>query len=782
MRINALYPAALDEVVDVGAAKGRRDGVVNGGDGHPERAGFVPVHIHPVFRHVFQAVGADLGQDRAVGGRRVHGRHAQELVAGLHELFVAQAAAVQQLEVKPLGLAQFDHRRGREGKHHGVAELRKAHHRAPRHRRDLQLRAVAQIPVFEPHKRQPRVLPLAGEAHPGHRHDGMHGFLFLGEKVIPNIGHHFLGLFKGGIGGQQRLHHHHALILIRQVRGRHPLEEISQRPHDDQEHQHVAQLAVERMTHQSQVAVPRPEKDAVKPPEKRPQEPHATLGRLMALGHRLEEGGAEHRRQNQGNHHREQHRGDNGHGKLPVNDARGTSEEGHRAEHRREHQPDADQSGSNLVHGFARGLKGRQPLLAHDALDVFHHHNGVVHQQPDGQHHGEHGEHVNGKPEDAQHGERAQDDHRHGNGGNQGGAHVAQKHIHHQENQEDRLNERLDHFIDGHAHEGRGVIGIHHLHAAGEKVAHLGQLVPDVVRRLEGVGAGRLPNGHRRGRLAVVKGFNVVGVGAQLDPPHIPNPDHRTVRAGAQGNGGKLIRGLEQALHDDGGVQALARKRRRAAKLSGGHLDVVGPQPCNHVLHRHLVLRQLVRVDPNAHGILAAEDLHFSHPRHPRQHLLQVGLRVVAQIVAVHAAVLGDQADDHEVVARALAHLDAGALDYVRQVRHGQLELVLHLRPGQVRIRPRRKGQLKAAGAGGITGRRKVEQVVKPGHLLLDDLRDAVLDRLGRGPRVEGLDGDGRRRDGRVLRNRQVVNGQAAGHHQDDGNHPGKNRALQEEP
>ena len=37
---------------------------------------------------------------------------------------------------------------------------------------------------------------------------------------------------------------------------------------------------------------------------------------------------------------------------------------------------------------------GESPSSLHHALDVFHHHDGVVHQQADGQHQAEHGERV----------------------------------------------------------------------------------------------------------------------------------------------------------------------------------------------------------------------------------------------------------------------------------------------------------------------------------------------------------------------------------------------------
>ncbi len=55
---------------------------------------------------------------------------------------------------------------------------------------------------------------------------------------------------------------------------------------------------------------------------------------------------------------------------------------------------DADQCAGDLLHRFARGLLGRQAFLDHEPLDVLDHHDRIVDQQADGQHHGEHGQHV----------------------------------------------------------------------------------------------------------------------------------------------------------------------------------------------------------------------------------------------------------------------------------------------------------------------------------------------------------------------------------------------------
>ena len=52
---------------------------------------------------------------------------------------------------------------------------------------------------------------------------------------------------------------------------------------------------------------------------------------------------------------------------------------------------------------------------------------------------------------------------------------------------------------------------------------------------------------------------------------------------------------------------------------------------------------------------------------------------VVGDVLARHAVVGGDEAEDDEEVARGLGDADALLLHLLRQQRHRQLELVLHL-------------------------------------------------------------------------------------------------------
>ncbi len=139
----------------------------------------------------------------------------------------------------------------------------------------------------------------------------------------------------------------------------------------------------------------------------------------------------------------------------------------------------------------------------------------------------------------------------------------------------------------------------------------------------------------------------------------------------ANGDGGKLAGGLEQVLDDDGSIQTLAVQGRRPTELAGGDFHVVGPKGHDDVFNRQVVVRQLVGVEPDPHGILRTEVFHLAHPRHPRQHLLEVGLGIVSQVIPIHAAVFRNQANDDQPVASGFTDFDSLALNHVRQVCHG---------------------------------------------------------------------------------------------------------------
>ena len=249
---------------------------------------------------------------------------------------------------------------------------------------------------------------------------------------------------------------------------------------------------------------------------------------LTALD-RLEQGGAQCRCQHQGAHDGKRHRRDDGDGELAIDHPGRAAEERHRQEHRRQHQTDADQRPGDFLHRAQSGVARRQAFLAHDAFDIFHHHDGVIDQKADHQHQCEQGQGIDGIAHHRQHTEGAQQHHRHRHGRHQGGAPVLQEDEHHQDHQCDGFGQGLGHIADRQADEIGIVDRKDQLHAGREGRLQRPGTALDRIHKLQRVGAGRGRDGDTRGGMTVHLADNAVIVGAQFDPRHIRQMNHGAI-------------------------------------------------------------------------------------------------------------------------------------------------------------------------------------------------------------------------------------------------------------
>ena len=70
------------------------------------------------------------------------------------------------------------------------------------------------------------------------------------------------------------------------------------------------------------------------------------------------------------------------------------------------------------------------------------------------------------------------------------------------------------------------------------------------------------------------------------------------------------------------------------------NLDVFGPQRAHHIAGREIQLGQTIRVQPDAHTVLArTEQSDFSYSFHPREHVSYVEKRVVTEVQLVKGIV-----------------------------------------------------------------------------------------------------------------------------------------------
>ena len=374
LEIDLFHTPLVDEVVDIGAAPGGSERGVDVREREPERAGLGAIDLDLELRLVLASVGPDRGE-RGIGVR-----HPEELPARRHQGLVAHAAAVLELGVPARAGTELDDGRRHEGEDLRIADLREGLHRPPGDRLDLQVRPFALVPVLHAHEPERHVLALSGEAEAGHGDELLDRLGLVFEEMALDLAHDLPGALARGACGQHHLGDEDALVLVRQEGGGQA--GIGQAQADDEhEIDHEEQLApAQDALYTLDITAGAAVEAAVEPAEEA-----ASLALMSGLEQGRRQGGA----QGQGDHHGQQHGRDDGDGELPIDDPGRAAEEGHRHEHGGEHQRDADQCTGDLIHGAASRLLGRQTLLVHDALDVLHHHDGVVHQQTDRQHHRE---------------------------------------------------------------------------------------------------------------------------------------------------------------------------------------------------------------------------------------------------------------------------------------------------------------------------------------------------------------------------------------------------------
>ena len=148
---------------------------------------------------------------------------------------------------------------------------------------------------------------------------------------------------------------------------------------------------------------------------------------------------------------------------------------------------------------------------------------------------------------------------------------------------------------------------------------------------------------------------------------------------------------------------------------------------------------------------------------------------------AVIAAILRIERQHIGHVVRRLARRDADLLDFGRQGRRRGRGVVLHFDGVHVAVRARLEHDLQAVAARVIGVRGHIVHALRAVDLLLDDLRDRIIDDGRRSARVRRRDGNGRRRNLRVLRNWQLRRGNRADDDDDQRDDDRENRAMNEE-
>ncbi len=241
---------------------------------------------------------------------------------------------------------------------------------------------------------------------------------------------------------------------------------------------------------------------------------------------------------------------------------------------------------------------------------------------------------------------------------------------------------------------------------------------------------------------------------------------HRAVRLAAHDDVEELVLGDQAALGVDVELERGAVRAGRRIQRAGGHFHVLFADRLQHVAGGQAARGELLRVQPDAHAVFAGtEGLHVADAVEACQLVLDMQARIVRQVQHVVALVGRDQVHDHGQVGRALLGGHAKSLHFLRQLRQGLGDAVLHLHLGVVEVGAQREGdgQGHRAVAGGLRG--GIEHAFHAVDLLLERRGDGFGDDLRVGARIAGAHDHGRRHDFGIFADRQLEQRDAAGDH-----------------
>ncbi len=236
--------------------------------------------------------------------------------------------------------------------------------------------------------------------------------------------------------------------------------------------------------------------------------------------------------------------------------------------------------------------------------------------------------------------------------------------------------------------------------------------------------------------MAVQGGGVAAALRAQLDPADVADADQAAALPVVGLDDDVLeIRRVVQAPGDvDRVLEVQAVRGRRHADHAGGDLLALLLDRADHVGRHQPIGLQLVRVQPDPHGIGAgAVDGDVADAGQPGQLLLQADDAVIRQEQPVIAVVRRRQGDELQDRGRLLLHVDALHLHRLRQGRQGDRHPVLHQHLGEIGVRADVEGDGEVVGAVAGAGRLHVQHALDAVDLLLDRQGDRVHHRPGAG-------------------------------------------------
>ena len=302
------------------------------------------------------------------------------------------------------------------------------------------------------------------------------------------------------------------------------------------------------------------------------------------------------------------------------------------------------------------------------------------------------------------------------------------------------------------------------------------------VGQLQRICAGKLEHRDGDGGTAIQHTAQRVIVRTQLQARDVAQISGLAVRAALDDDVAEFLLGLQTPLSVDDVLKLRPGEGGLTADLSGGNLHVLLPYGCQYVIDVHAARRNLSRIQPQSHGVVAgAEDTHIAHAGDARQHVLDLNDRVVAQIQRVVAAVAGLQEHDHGQVRRLLLSHQADLPYHVRQSRLSLRHPVLGLYLRNIQIGAELEGHRDGKGAVRRRGGVGVNRVFNTVDLLFQRRDDSLGNGFGRRAGILAADHYRGRNDLGILADRQIRHREQARNRDQNREDSRKDRPFDEE-
>ena len=315
----------------------------------------------------------------------------------------------------------------------------------------------------------------------------------------------------------------------------------------------------------------------------------------------------------------------------------------------------------------------------------------------------------------------------------------------------------------------------------GEAFGQLRHRLADQLRGRKRVRAGPLEHRKRNGRIEIEIGIRRIVERRQFDLRDILH-SHNCVRGLLDHDVAELggVRKTAERLHRD--LERAGLVDRRLIQDAGRDLDVLALQGERHIVGGQPERLQLGRIEPDAHGIVAAaEHGDRAHAVDSSEHVLDLQRRVVGDEEIAARFIRRNKMHDHHQVGRAFGHRHADVAHVGRQARLGDRDAVLHLHLRDVEIGADVERHLDRETAVARRVRRDIKHVLDAVDLLLDRSDHGRGHDFGTCAGILTRDVDDRRRDLGILRDRQPREGDRAEDHEHDRHHGGKDRPIDEE-